>query len=71
MGNGTLDLNILRKPALHRLRKMKMEKCDIFVGKHPLASEQLRLSTLNCRPAAVYGKKLTGGIARSVGGKVY
>jgi hypothetical protein len=26
MGNGALNLNILRKVALHRLRKMKMEK---------------------------------------------
>ncbi|MDR2786479.1 MAG: ISAs1 family transposase, partial [Treponema sp.] len=25
-GNGALNLNILRKMALHRLRKMKMEK---------------------------------------------
>jgi hypothetical protein len=25
-GNGALNLNILRKKALHRLKKMKMEK---------------------------------------------
>jgi predicted transposase YbfD/YdcC len=31
MGNGVLNLNILRKMALHRLRNMKMEKKRVRV----------------------------------------
>jgi hypothetical protein len=33
-GNAAMSLNVLRKAALHRLRKMKIEKKQVSVKRH-------------------------------------